>query len=123
LIASAAALGAVPLVVAPPAHAKPSGDIEFIYNVAQRRHYIFPNGDALGYGYGICDNLRGGVGYPQLIDKAKNEVAPDDGFAVNFLIGQAVFALCPELIPQLRSSAAGYRPPPGDEYYGSPNPE
>ncbi|BBY46914.1 hypothetical protein MARA_03440 (plasmid) [Mycolicibacterium arabiense] len=34
-----------------------ASEVEYVYNVMVRRHFNFPNNDALGYGWGICDKL------------------------------------------------------------------
>ncbi|MBW0017969.1 MAG: DUF732 domain-containing protein [Mycobacterium sp.] len=97
---------------APNAHAAPSPEVEYLYDVAVRRHYNFPNDDAVGYGHGICDSVGRGEGYAQLIDDVRHSVTPSDWFAANYLVSYAVNLLCPALIWQLRNSAAGYQPPP-----------
>ena len=86
--------------------------MEFTYNVMVRRHFDFPNNDAIGYGYGICDKVTRGEGYPQLMREVKGDVMPNDEFAANYLISYAVGILCPTEIWQLRNSAAGYQLPP-----------
>jgi hypothetical protein len=95
-----------------PANAVPGPEIEYVYNVMVRRHYDFPNNDAIGYGFGICDKVTSGVGYPQVMGDVKNDVFPNDEFAANYLVSYAVGILCPAQIWQLRNTAAGYRPPP-----------
>jgi hypothetical protein len=109
--------------LAPQAHAKPAPEVEYVYNVQVRRHYDFPNNDAIGYGYGICGKVGAGEGYPQLMGDVKHDVTPNDEFAANYLVSYAVDLLCPAQIYQLRNSAQGYRPPPGQEYFGSPGAE
>jgi hypothetical protein len=112
LLAAAAICGAAqPL--APRAHAAPDPRVEYMYDVAVRRQYNFPNNDALGYGYGICDKVSGGEGYPQLMGDVKRDVTPNDEFAANYLVSYAVNLLCPEQIWQLRNSAAHSQPPAG----------
>ncbi len=123
LLVAAIALGTAAVTLAPRAHAKPAPEVEYMYNVAVRRHYNFPNNDAIGYGYGICNKVTGGEGYPQLMGDVKNDVTPNDEFATDFLVSYAVDILCPAQIWQLRNSAQGYRPPPGQEYFGSPGAE
>ncbi|MCV7408507.1 DUF732 domain-containing protein [Mycobacterium florentinum] len=108
----AAAAGLAPQTPAPRAHAAPAPEVEYMYDVAVRRHYNFPNNDALGYGRGICDEVRNGDGYGQVMGDVKREVTSSDEFAANYLVSYAVNLLCPDLIWQLRNSAAGYRPPP-----------
>ncbi|MCV7102751.1 DUF732 domain-containing protein [Mycobacterium palustre] len=117
------ALGGAAETLAPRAHAKPAPEVEYMYNVAVRRHYNFPNNDAIGYGYGICDKVTSGMSYAQVMGDVKNDVTPNDEFAANYLVSYAVDLLCPAQIPQLRNSAQGYRPPPGQEYFGSPGAE
>jgi Protein of unknown function (DUF732) len=109
--------------LAPQAHAKPAPEVEYVYNVQVRRYYYFPNNDAVGYGYGICDKVTGGESYGQVMGDVKNDVTPNDEFAANYLVSYAVDLLCPAQIYQLRNSAQGYRPPPGQEYFGSPGAE
>lgn len=113
LVVAGIATGAVVQAPAPLAHAVPAPEVEYTYDVVVRRHYDFPGNDAIGYGYGMCDKVRGGEGYPQLMGEVKNDVSPSDEFAANYLVSNAVGILCPELIWQLRNSAAHYRPPPG----------
>jgi hypothetical protein len=52
------------------------------------------------------------VRYPQVMGEVKGDVVPNDEFAANYLVSNAVGILCPAQIWQLRNSAAGYRPPP-----------
>jgi hypothetical protein len=111
LAASAIAGGAQPLV--PRAQAAPDPRVEYLYDVAVRRQYNFPNNDAVGYGYGICDKVSGGEGYAQVMGDVKRDVTPNDEFAANYLVSYAVNLLCPAQIWQLRNSAAHYQPPPG----------
>jgi Protein of unknown function (DUF732) len=111
LLVAAAGLGGVGLTPAPRAHAAPAPEVEYVYNVAVRRHYNFPNNDAIGYGYGICDKLAQGESYGQIMVDVKRDVTPNAEFAANFLVSYAVNILCPAQIWQLRNSAAGYVPP------------
>lgn len=64
LVAATVAVWGVAGTLAPPAHAKPAPEVEYVYNVSVRRHYNFPNNDAIGYGYGICNKVTAGEGYP-----------------------------------------------------------
>jgi hypothetical protein len=123
LIVGAVAVGGTSGALAPRAHAKPAPEVEYVYNVAVRRHYNFPNNDAIGYGYGICGKVTGGESYAQVMGDVKSDVTPNDEFAANYLVSYAVDILCPAQIWQLRNSAQGYRPPPGQEYFGSPGAE
>jgi hypothetical protein len=111
VIAAAAAFGGVLLTPAPRATAAPDPRVEYVYDVVARRHYGFPNGDALAEGDGICDKVRRGEGYGQVMGEVKSEVTPSDEFAANYLVSYSVQLLCPDLIWQLRNSAGGYRPP------------
>jgi hypothetical protein len=108
LLVAAAVLCGVGLTPAPRAHAAPGPEVEFVYNVLGRRQYNFPNNDAIGYGYGICDKAAHGEGYSQIMGDVKRDVTPNDEFSANFLVSNAVNILCPAQIWQLRNSAAGY---------------
>jgi Protein of unknown function (DUF732) len=105
-----------PSVIAPPlitrAHAAPAPEIEYTYDVTVRRHYNFPSNDAIGYGRQICDKVSAGEGYSQIMGDVKRDVSPNDEFATNYLVSNAVNILCPEGLWQLRNSAANYQPPP-----------
>ena len=111
LIVAAVAFGVIAQVPAPRAHAAPAPEVEYTYDVAVRRHYNFPNNDAIGYGRGICDKVSRGASYAQVMSDAKSEVTPNDEFAANYLVSYAVNLLCPAQVWQLRNSAAGYQPP------------
>ncbi len=101
------------LTPAPRAHAVPAPEVEFIYDITVRRHYSFANADqAISYAHGICDKLAGGASYAQLMGDTKNEVLPNDEYAANYLVTNAVNIFCPAQIWQLRNSAANYVPPP-----------
>ena len=110
---AAAAIAGVPLTLIPPAHAAPAPEVEYVYDVVVRRHYGFPNNDAVGYGHNICDRVSRGESYGQVMGEVKSEVTPSDEFSANYLVSYAVNFLCPDLIWQLRNSAAGYQPPDG----------
>jgi hypothetical protein len=109
LIITAAAVGGVPL--APRAHAAPAPEVEYLYDVTVRRHYNFPDDDALGYGHGICDKVTAGEAYPQVMDDVRGAVTPNDETAANYLASYTVDLLCPAQLWQLRNSASHYRPP------------
>ncbi len=113
VIVAATAVSGVPLILAARADAVPAPEVEFVYDVVVRRHYNFPNNDALSYGHGICDKVGRGEGYGQIMGDVKGDVTPSDEFAANYLVSYAVNLLCPELIWQLRNSAGGYQPPGG----------
>jgi hypothetical protein len=113
LIVASTALGMIAQTSAPLAHAAPGPEVEYTYDVMVRRHYDFPNNDAIGYGYGICDKVSSGESYPQVMGDVKGDVVPNDEFAANYLVSYAVGILCPAQIWQLRNSSANYQPPPG----------
>lgn len=115
LLVFALAMSAATLVDTSQAHAVPSPEVDYLYNVAVRRHYNFPNGDAIGYGRGICDKVSGGRSFAQVMGDVKSDVTPNDEYAANYLVSYAVSQFCPEQIWQLRNSAAGYQAPPGTE--------
>lgn len=112
VLVAAAAVGATGQMAAR-ASAAPAPEVEYLYDVAVRRHYNFPNSDALAYGRGICEKVSQGKGYAQVMSDVKAEVTPSDEFAANYLISYAVNLLCPVEIWQLRNSAQRYQPPPG----------
>ncbi|CDO88556.1 hypothetical protein BN973_02925 [Mycobacterium triplex] len=95
--------------LAPRAGAAPAPEVEYVYDVAVRRHYNFPNNDAIGYGHGICDKVTQGDSYAQVMGDVKRDVTPNDEFAANYLVSYAVNLLCPAQIWQLRNSAANYQ--------------
>jgi hypothetical protein len=97
--------------LAPHAGAVPAPEVEYTYDVIVRRHFDFPNNDALGYGWGICDKVRDGVDYRQVMGDVKRDVFPNDEQAANYVVSNAVGILCPAQIWQLRNSAANYQPP------------
>jgi Protein of unknown function (DUF732) len=110
LFASAAALGVATLSLAPSVRAD---QVAYLVNVTVRPGYNFPNAQAaLDYGYGICDKISAGRGYPQIMGDVKADFNTSDEFQASYLISQAAQELCPALIWQLRNSAAHYRPPP-----------
>lgn len=96
----------------PPAQAVPGPEVEYTYDVIVRRHFDFPNNDAIGYGYGICDKVARGEPYAAVMGEVKQDVLPNDEQAANYVVSNAVGILCAAQIWQLRNSAAGYKPPP-----------
>jgi hypothetical protein len=114
LLVAAAAVGVALQTPTALAHAAPAPEVEYVYNVAVRRHYVFPNNDAISYGYGICDKVGQSESYAQIMGDVKREITPNDEFASNFLISYAVSLLCPAQVWQLRNSAGGYRSPGGE---------
>jgi len=107
LFAAAVVFGGVAQTGAPRAHAAPAPEVEYVYDVGVRRHYNFPNNDAIGYGYGICNKVSQADSYAEIMGDVKRDVTPNDEFAANYLVSYAVNILCPAQIWQLRNSAAG----------------
>lgn len=112
LLALVGALGVTGSALAPPSGAVPAPEIEYTYDVTVRRHFDFPNNDAIGYGYGICDKVTRGEPYDSVMADVKGDVMPRDEQAANYVVANAVGILCPVQIWQSRGSAAHYRPPP-----------
>ncbi|OBH34602.1 hypothetical protein A5692_12880 [Mycobacterium sp. E342] len=95
----------------PPARADA---VAYLVNVTVRPGYNFANADAaLAYGNGICDKVRAGERYAQIMAEVKGDFGNSDEYQASYLISQAVGELCPAQIWQLRQSAAGYVPPAG----------
>lgn len=111
-IVTALALSMLAELSAPSAGAVPGPEIEYTYNVMVRRHYEFPNNDAIGYGFGVCEKVAAGQDYAGVMADVKRDVLPNDEFAANYLVSYAVGILCPDQIWRLRNSANGYRLPP-----------
>lgn len=120
LLVALLALSGIAELVTPQAHAAPAPEAEYLYDVTIRRHYDFPNGDALRYGQQICDTVTQGNSYAQVMRIVKTDVTPNDEFASNYLISYAVNLLCPVSLWQLRNSAAGYQPPVEPSATGGP---
>jgi hypothetical protein len=68
--------------------------------------------DAINYAHGICDKLTNGASYAQVMGDVKNHVRPNDEYAANYLVSNAVNIFCPAQLWQLRNSAGGYVAPP-----------
>lgn len=86
--------------------------VGYLVNVTMRPGYHFADANAaLDYGHGICDKVRGNRGFSSVMSDVRNDVDTADDYQASYLVAQAVDELCPELIWQLRNSAAGYRPP------------
>ena len=83
--------------------------VAYLVNVTVRPGYNFPNADtALAYGNGICVKIGRGTTYSQLVAETMADFATTDEYQAVYLINQAANELCPELIWQLRQSAAHY---------------
>ena len=86
----------------------------YLYDVTFRRpdlHWASADA-ALAYGYGICDKIRQGRPYTQIAGDFKADFQTPDEYLASYVISDAAQQLCPELIWQLRNSAANYTPPP-----------
>ena len=106
-----AALGVAAGFAAPaPAHADV---VAYLVKVTVRPGYNFANADqAIIYGEGICEKVKHGEGYANIVADVKTDFSTSDQFQAPYLIAQAGGELCPAQIWGLRNSAAGYRPPP-----------
>jgi hypothetical protein len=113
LLAVIAALGRAVAGIgeAPAAHADATA---YLVNVTVRPGYNFPDADqALAYGQGICDKIAAGRRYGDIVADIKTDFNTSDEYQASYLISQAAQELCPNLIWQLRNSAAHYVPPRG----------
>lgn len=105
-----AAIGAVAVASASIASAD---DPAYLLNVTVRPGYHFANADqALAYGHGICQKIVAGEGYASIVADIKTDLSTSDEYQATYLISQAAQELCPNLIWQLRNSAANYLPSP-----------
>jgi hypothetical protein len=109
--AMAGVMAWVGIPTAPQAAAGPGPEVEYTYNVIVRRHFDFPNNDAIGYGYALCGTVTRGVPYAEVMKEVKRDIFPSDEQSANYVVSYAVGILCPTQIWQLRNSAAGYRSP------------
>ena len=108
-VALGGALAVMALGMAPVAQADQIG---YLVNVTVKPGYNFANADAaLGYGYSLCDRIRGGEAYPALAASIRQHFRTDE-YGASYLLSQATQELCPAEIWALRESAAGYRPQP-----------
>jgi flavin-binding protein dodecin len=104
-----------PLIMAPLAWgglAPP--ELVYLYDVTFRRpdlHWASADA-ALAYGYGICNKITEGRPYAQIARDFKADFQTSDESLASYVISDAAQNLCPELIWQLRNSAANYTPPP-----------
>jgi hypothetical protein len=86
LLFAAVVVGLGPRALTSRAHAAPAPEVEYLYNVAVRRNYDFPDNDAVGYGHRICDKVTSGESYGQLMSDVKSDVTPSDEFAADYLV-------------------------------------
>lgn len=106
VLANSAALSV--LITAPHAGAD---DFVYLVNVTMRPGYNFVGpGAALDYGHRICQKVGANIAYNQLLTDIETDLDNPDEYHASYLVTQAVNELCPELIWQLRNSAAGHRP-------------
>jgi len=111
VVVSAAVFGVATVAASPGARADV---VAYLVNVHVRPGYNFPNADAaLSYGYGICDKVAAGRGFPEVMADVRADFNTSDDYQASYLISQAVNELCPAQIWALRNSAAHYQPPPG----------
>lgn len=109
VLIATAAVGAAAMTVSAPQAA--ADDFVYLVNVTVRPGYNFAGPDAaLAYGHDICSKVAAGTAYSQLVGDIEHDFNTADEFHASYLVTQAVNELCPELIWQLRNSAAGYRP-------------
>jgi Protein of unknown function (DUF732) len=110
-LALAALFGVAAVAISPCARAD---TVAYLVNVHVRPGYNFPDADAaLSYGYGICDKVAAGRGFPEVMADVRADFNTSDDFQASYLISQAVNELCPAQIWPLRNSAAHYQSPPG----------
>jgi hypothetical protein len=83
--------------------------VGYLVNVTVRPGYGFADAyEALAYGHSLCDKVAAGEDYGRLVDDVIGDFNADPDFQAAYLVGQAVNVLCPQLIWQLRNSAAHY---------------
>jgi Protein of unknown function (DUF732) len=84
--------------------------LAYLVNVTVRPGYNFADADqALAYGHSLCDKVAVGEDYGNIIGDVKGDLNADHEYQAAYLINQAVNELCPQLIWELRNSAAHYR--------------
>ena len=94
---------------APTAHAD---TVAYLVNVTVRPGYNFRDADAaLSYGRGICERVGNGTPFATLTSDIMVDFSSADEYQGTYLISQAVNEPCPQLIWQLRNSAAHYTGP------------
>jgi uncharacterized protein DUF732 len=108
VLATLAVTTAALTVSAPPVRANV---VAYLVNVTVRPGYNFANADdAIRYGRGICDKVAQGREFALIIADVKTDFRTVDEYQASYLISQAANELCPELIWELRASAAHHRP-------------
>ncbi|OBG90495.1 hypothetical protein A5697_12430 [Mycobacterium sp. E3251] len=107
---TALAMGWAAAVAVTPARAD---SVAYLLNVTVRPGYNFASADqAIAYGQGICAKIARGDSYASIARDVKADFNKSDEYQATYLISQAAQELCPNLIWQLRKSAANYIPPP-----------
>ena len=106
MLTTAASMGMLMFTGPSPAHADA---VAYLVNVTVRPGYNFSDAEAaLAYGNSICDRVRAGERYAQIMGEVEKDFDTSDEYQASYLISQAVGELCPAQIWQLRQSAAGY---------------
>lgn len=104
------AMGWTAVVAVAPARAD---SVAYLFNVMVRPGYNFANADqAIAYGHGVCNKIARGDTYAGIARDVKADFNTSDEYQATYLITQTAQELCPDLIWQLRKSAANYLPPP-----------
>ena len=98
----------------PPVRALARDVVAYLVNVHVRPGYNFPNADAaLSYGYGICDKVAAGRGFPEVMADVRADFNTSDDYQASYLI----IAGCQRTLPRsdlaAANSAAHYQSPPG----------
>jgi hypothetical protein len=107
MMAVASAFGSL-TVAAGSAHAD---EVAYLVNVTVRPGFNFANAAAaIASGRGICDKISQRRRFDQIVEDVKADFHTADDYQGSYLISQAAQELCPNLIWQLRNSAADYRP-------------
>ncbi len=105
VIRTAMAGAACGLLAAPPAAS--ADTLGYLVNITVRPGYNFPDAaSAVAYGQQICDRVGNGLSYADNLRTVKADLVTNDDYQATYLISQAVDQLCPEMIWQLRKSAA-----------------
>lgn len=108
MLVAGLALGGLAVAATP---AAPADTFGYLLSVATGPGYHFANSDeALAYGHGICDKIAHGERYAAIVGDIKTDLSAPDDYQSSYLISQAAEELCPNLIWQLKNSAADYRP-------------
>jgi hypothetical protein len=85
--------------------------VAYLVNVTVRPGYGFTSpDDALSYGRGICEKVRGGQTYGRLVADVMDDFNTSDWYQGSYLVNQAVNELCPTFIWQLRNAAVEPNP-------------